>query len=262
MESNNYKKYAWMSGTLALVCIAYASIAFGMNNFDAIKHPNGQVASISVVGEGEVTAKPDIASVSFTVRESAKTVPEAQKLAEAKIAAGVKALEALGVNKDKDVKTLSYNVNPKYESQQAGYCNGYVCPPTKTIVTGYEVSQSVVVKVRKVDQAGEVLGALGKVNITEISGPDFTVDDMDKINAEAKELAIKEAKEKAQLIAKSLGVRLGAITQFSEDGNGGYYPVMYRADSTMASNQKAEAVTIPQGENIIKSRVTITYTIK
>ena len=88
MESNNYKKYAWMSGTLALVCIAYASIAFGMNNFDAIKHPNGQVASISVVGEGEVTAKPDIASVSFTVRESAKTVPEAQKLAEAKIAAG------------------------------------------------------------------------------------------------------------------------------------------------------------------------------
>lgn len=262
MESN-YKKYVWMSGTIALICIAFASIAFGFNNFDAIKHPNGQVASISVSGEGEVTAKPDIATVSFTVRESAKTVPEAQKLAEAKIAAGVKALEALGVNNDKDVKTLSYYVNPKYESQQTGYCNGYVCPPSKSVIVGYEVSQSVTVKVRKVDQAGEVLGALGKVNITEISGPDFTVDDMDKVNAEAKALAIKEAQEKAKVTAKDLGVSLGSIIQFSED-NGGYYPQMYRATmaSGMALDAKAESVTLPQGENVIKSRVTITYTIK
>ncbi len=262
METN-YKKYAWMSATLALICVAFGAIAFGFNNFDAIKHPNGQVASISVSGEGEVTAKPDIATVSFTVRESAKTVPEAQKLAEAKIAAGVKALDALGVDKEKDVKTLSYNVSPKYESQQVGYCNGYVCPPSKTIVTGYEVTQSVSIKVRKVDQAGEVIGVLGKVNITEINGPDFTVDDMDKVNAEAKALAIKEAQEKAQETAKALGVKLGAITQFSED-NGGYYPVMYRASMNAggAMDAKAESVTLPQGENVIKSRVTITYTLK
>jgi uncharacterized protein YggE len=262
MESIQYKKYAWMSGTLALVCVAYAAIGFGMNNFDAINHPNGQVASISVSGEGEVTAKPDIATVTFTVRESGKSVPEAQKLAEAKIAAGIKALETLGVNKDKDVKTLSYNVNPKYETQQVGYCNGYVCPPGKTVVNGYEVTQSVTVKVRKVDQAGEVLGALGKVNITEISGPDFTVDDMDKVQSDAKAIAIKNAKEKAEVTAKALGVTLGSITAFSDD-NGGYYP-MYRASmsSGMALDAKTEAVTVPQGENVIKSRVTITYTLK
>ena len=126
----------------------------------------------------------------FTIRESAKTVPGAQKLADAKIKAGIKALDALGVDQDKDVKTLSYTVNPKYESQQNGYCSGYVCPPTKTIVTGYEVSQSVTVKVRKVDQAGEVLGALGKVNITEITGPDFTVDDMDKVQADPRVIEV------------------------------------------------------------------------
>ena len=261
MESNNYKKYMWMAGTVTLLCVSFASIAFGINNFDAMKHPNGQVASLSVSGEGEVTAKPDIATVTFTIRGSAKTVPEAQKLAEAKITAGIKALVALGVNKDTDVKTLSYIVNPKYESQQVGYCSGYVCPPTKTIVTGYEVSQSVTVKVRKVDQAGEVLGALGKVNITEISGPDFTVDDMDKVQADAKAIAIKDAKEKAEVTAKALGVRLGAITQFSED-NGGYYPVMYRSGGQMMADAKSESVTVPQGENVIKSRVTITYTLK
>ena len=253
-----------MAGTLAAVCISFAAIAFGMSNLDAIKHPNGQVASISVSGEGEVTAIPDIATVSFTVRESAKTVPEAQKLAEAKIKLGLKALVDLGVE-DKDTKTLSYTVNPKYESHQTGYCNVYVCPPTKSVITGYEVSQSVTVKVRKVEKAGEVVGVLGKVNITEISGPDFTIDDIDKSQSDAKAIAIKDAKEKAESTAKALGVSLGSITQFSEDGNGGYYPTMYRGETNqsmgMAVDSKAGA-TLPQGENVIKSRVTITYTLK
>jgi uncharacterized protein YggE len=260
MESTNYKKYTWMAGTLAFVCISFAALGFGMNNFDAVKHPNGQVASISVTGDGEATAVPDIATVTFTVRESAKTVPEAQKLAEAKIAKGLKDLESLGVDK-KDTKTLSYTVNPKYESQQTGYCNGYICPPAKTVVVGYEVAQSLSVKVRKVDQAGEVIGALGKENITEISGPDFTVDDIDKVQAEAKAMAIKKAQEKAQVEAKALGVSLGSIISFNED-NGGYYPMAYRADS-MSSGMVAEAkVSLPTGENVVKSRVTITYTIK
>ncbi len=261
MELNNYKKYTWIAGTVSMVCIAFAAIAFGMNNFDAIKHPSGQIASISVTGEGEVTAIPDVATVFFTVRESAKTVPEAQKLAEAKITTALKELNALGVDK-KDTKTLSYTVNPKYEQQQVGYCTGYTCPPSKTIINGYEVSQSVTIKVRKVDQAGEVIGVLGKVNITEITGPDFTVDDLDKSKEQAKAIAIAKAQAKAQATAKALGVRLGAITQFSED-NGGYYPVMYRDSMAVSANQsKAEAVTLPQGESVIKSNVTITYTLK
>ena len=123
MESIN-KNRMFKAGTVALLCASFAAIALGLNNLDAIKHPNGQVASISVSGEGEVTAAPDIATILFTVREQAKTVPEAQKLADAKIAAGIKALSALGVDK-KDTKTLSYIVNPKYESQQIGSCNGY-----------------------------------------------------------------------------------------------------------------------------------------
>lgn len=261
----NYKRNAFLAGTLAAVCISFAAVAFGFSNLDAIKHPNGQVASISVSGEAEVTAIPDIATVTFTVRETAKTVPEAQKLAEDKITKGVEALGALGVEK-KDTRTLSYTVNPRYEYQQTGICNSYSCPPTKTVITGYEVSQSVTVKVRKVDQAGEVLGALGKVNITEMSGPDFTVDDMDKVQAEAKETAIKNAREKAEKTAKSLGVSLGSITQFYEDNNGGYVPMMYsRAESAaagMAMNQAKDAVSLPQGENVIKSRVTITYMLK
>jgi hypothetical protein len=260
MESGNYKKHIWIAGTLALVCVSFAAVAFGMNNIDAIKHPNGQVGSISVSGDGEATAVPDIATVSFTVNESAKTVPEAQKLAEAKITQGLKGLEALGVEK-KDTKTLSYSVNPKYEQQ--GYCTGYACPPVKSVVVGYEVTESVSVKVHKVDQAGEVISILGKANITQITGPDFTVDDMENLKAEAKIIAIKKAQAKADEEAKALGVSLGAIISFSED-NGGVYPMMFsaKAMSVGGAPEARDAVSLPQGENVIKSHVTITYTIK
>lgn len=262
MESTGYKKNMWVMGTVALGCISFAAVAFGISSLDAIKHPNGQVASISVSGEGEVIAIPDVATVTFTVRESAKTVPEAQKLAEAKVAAGLKGLEELGVEK-KDTKTVSYDVGPKYESQQTGYCNGYVCPPAKTVVVGYEVSETISVKIRKVDQAGNVIGILGKANITEISGPEFTVDDMDKVKEDAKKKAIKNAQEKAEAEADALGVSLGAIIAVNEDG--GYYPtpMLYKsADMVAGGMTSTEAVSLPQGENSIKSRVTITYILK
>lgn len=261
MENN--KNRLMNAGTLALVCVAFAAIAFGMNNFDSMKHPNGQLASISVSGEGEVTAVPDIATVSFTVRESAKTVPEAQKLADAKVKAATDALTMLSVD-TKDTKTTSYTVNPKYESQQTGYCSGYVCPPTKTIVTGYEVAVSITVKVRKVDTAGDVIGALGKANITEINGPDFTVDDMDKAKADAKAIAIKKAQAKAEATASALGVSLGSIISFSEDNGGMYTPMMYKATAGVMAQAVTEdsSVRIPQGESVIKSNVTITYTLK
>lgn len=260
MEPSNSKKYVSVAGTVALLSVAFGAVAFGLDSLQNMKYPNGQVASITVSGEGEVTAKPDIATASFSIRETAKTVPEAQKLAEAKITAALKELKILDVE-EKDIKTNSYTVSPQYENQA---CNGYVCPTYSPKVIGYQVSQTVTVKIRKVEQAGEVFGLLGKVNITEISGPDFTVDDMDKLQAEAKEKAIKAAQEKAEATAKSLGVSLGSITSFSDD-QGGYYPMMYRAESSMAMGgavKASDAVSLPQGENVIKSRVNITYTLK
>lgn len=261
MENTDYKKYVWMTGSLALVAVSFAAFASGVSDFNTVKHPNGQVASITVTGEGEVTALPDIATVSLTVRESAKTVPEAQKAVEAKVTQALKDISALGVDTKKDTKTLSYTINPKYEQENTGYCTGYVCPPTKMVVVGYEVAQSMQVKVRKITDAGAVIGAIGKANITEVSGPEFTVDDMDKAQAEAKAIAIAKALDKAKVTASSLHVGLGSVMNFSED-NGNQYPVMYSAKAmSVNAGGAADSVTLPQGESVIKSKVTITYSL-
>ena len=206
MESFDYKKWAWIAGTLALVGIFFASIATGMSEWKSLKHPNGAQATITVSGEGEVMAVPDIATVTITVRESAATVPDAQGKVEAKVIAAVNSLATLGVEA-KDRKTLSYNVSPKYEYISGG---GYATNPK---IIGYEASQTVEIKVRKVDVAGDVIGALGAANITEISGPTFTVDEPDQLEAQAKEKAIAEARDKARATAKALGMSLGEVVQ-------------------------------------------------
>jgi uncharacterized protein YggE len=257
MDSFDYKKYAWIAGTFALAGIFFASVAMGAVSLKALDHPNGQAGTITVSGEGEVTALPDIATVTVTIRESAATVPQAQKLVEEKVKKAIEALSGLGVE-EKDQKTISYTVNPKYEYTQVTY------PGVSTSkIVGYEAAQMVEIKVRKIDSAGEIVGVLGAANITEISGPSFTVEDMDKAQAEAKAKAIEKALAKARETARSLHTDLGEIVQFSED-NGGYYPIMYARDamSTQAVGKAASPeATLPLGESVIKSRVTITYSL-
>ena len=258
MENNyDFKKFTFISGGVALITIALLAIVMSLSEWKMMSRGGSNSASITVSGEGEITAAPDIATVNFTIRESAKTVPEAQKLAEAKMVKALASLSSLGIDK-KDTKTVSYTVNPKYESQ-ATYCVSGYCPVGKTIVTGYEITESVQVKVRKIEKAGDVLGALGAIEITEISGPEFTVDDINKANAEAKAKAIADARAKASATAKALGVSLGSITQYSED-NGGYYPVMYGMASSMKS-QAMDSVSVPTGESVIKAHVSVTYSV-
>jgi uncharacterized protein YggE len=258
METN-YKQYAFLAGSVAGVALALLALTMSVTEYKSWKHTNGQLPTITVSGEGEVTAVPDIATVTFTVRETKKTVPEAQKATEAKVKVALDAIKKLGVA-EKDIKTLSYTVNPKYESQGSACAWNMPCPPTKTVLVGYDVANTIQVKVRKVDTAGDVLGAIGTANITEVSGPEFTVDDMEKVQADAKEKAIKNAKDKAKATAEALGVSLGAISQYNEDG--GYTPMFYKAEmSVMSAGVARDAVSVPQGESVIKARVTITYTL-
>lgn len=257
MENNyNFKKFTFISGSIALVTIAILALVMSLSEWKMMERGGSNSASITVSGEGEITAAPDIATVNFTIRESAKTVPEAQQLAEAKIKKALASLSALGIDK-KDTKTISYTVNPKYENKMI-YCITVPCPAGKTVIVGYEVSESVQVKVRKIEKAGDVLGAMGTLNITEISGPEFTVDDINKAQSDAKVKAIADARTKAEATAKALGVSLGAVIQYSED-NGGYYPVAYGMGAM--KSQAVDSVSVPTGESVIKARVSVTYSV-
>lgn len=221
---------------------------------------NDPFNTITVEGTGEAAMVPDVARVTFTITESATAVKAAQDAATERTNRALEAVRELGVE-ERDVKTLSYNVSPRYEYSQQPCYPGMVCPAGSPRITGYDVSQTVEVKVRDTAKAGEVLGALGGVGVQNISGPEFVVDDETAVSNEAREEAIEEAREKARALASQLGVRLGKVVSFSENPPMPYYDSYYGRGGSMEAVAQS-APTLPTGENETKVTVMITYEIR
>ncbi len=260
MDYFNQKPYVVLASMVAVPLALFLIVSTVVSGSEASRASASQ--TISVTGHGEVFAVPDIARISFSVMSEKKTITEAQKDVSAKVTKAIDALKAKGIA-EKDIKTEGYNSYPKYEYQNVSCAVNY-CPPGKQILVGYEVTQSISVKVRDVDTTGEIVDLIGASGITQISGPEFAIDDEDTLIAEAREQAIADAKQKARILSRQLHVSLRHIVSFSENG-GGMPPIMYdRAVMNMSGAESAPAPksTLPTGENKITSDVTITYEIR
>ncbi len=264
---NDYfsKGYVQLLMTVVLVAgilslLSYANLA----NKEAEGVYTGET-TISVSGEGEVLAKPDIGQFSFSVRAEGEDAVEAQEKSAEAINKILSHLEESGVE-EKDIKTQNYNLNPKYRYEERICARGTYCPPGEPIIDGYEVYQNISVKVRDLDAAGGLISGVGERGATNISGLNFTIDDESVLEAQARAEAIADAKEKAEVLARDLGMKLHRIVGFNENRGGGYgYSTM---DSRAFGGDAMEEVSfktspsLPTGENTITSSVSITYELK
>jgi uncharacterized protein YggE len=227
----------------------------------------GEMTTISVSGEGEAFAVPDIAEISFTVSQESKTAAEARKTVDEKVKAILKYLRETGVE-EKDLNTASISLYPNYDWEQTQVmCITYPCPqpPGKQVLRGYEVSQSITVKVRDLDKLGDIVGGVTDKGATNMSGPSFTVDNEDGVKAEAREQAIAKAKAKAEQLANELDVKLVRIVSFSEGGDYPYFAYGrggMEAKAVMMDAGAPVPAEIPVGENKFVSNVTIVYEIR
>lgn len=260
------KNLYWASLVLLIVlCLYFAVRSLSEWRSYGMMDSNG-ANTITLSGHGEVSAVPDIANVYFTIRKEAKTVKAAQ---DAVAAVEKSALEFLKTSNvaDKDVQASNASFYPKYEyvydTKSYLPCNEFGCPPRSgnNVITGYEASESITVKVRNTDDVGAIMQGLGTLGVSDLSGPNFAVDNEDSLKAEARKEAIEEAKQKAEALVKDLGVKLGRIANFSESG---YYPtpMYYAKDVANAGMESSAPAQLPKGENTISSDVTITYEIR
>jgi uncharacterized protein len=251
-------------GAVALGLLALFLLAQTFKTFKEYRYVGSGVTAnnvISVSGEGEVFAVPDRATFSVTVREEGKDVSDAQDKATKKSNDIIAYLKGAGVE-EKDIKTINYNVNPKYEYSQ-GVCTQFSCPPSKQTLVGFEVYQSLEVKVQDPKKAGELLSGVGGKGASEVSGLSFTIEDEDELKSEARAEAIADAEAKAEELAAQLGVKIVRVVGFSENEGGGY-PLYYTKTALMADGRGgAEAAPeLPTGENKIQSTVNVTYEIR
>lgn len=251
---------------LALVLLAAFLFAETIKSFKEYRYVGGGIPAqnaISVSGEGEVFALPDTAEFSFSVIEEGKTVAAVQEAATEKVNRALAVLREKGIA-DSDMKTTAFELHPKYSWQPIA-CVTYPCD-RKQIQDGFTLTQTVQVKVRDLEKAGEVLDGVTATGAQNVSGLSFTIADEDEKKAEARKLAIDKAQAKAKTLADDLGVSLVRIVGFNEDQN---FPMPYMAramdESAVAGLGGAPApkvAELPAGENRIVSNVTITYEVR
>jgi len=292
MNQEQLKTRAWKIGcgvgVLVMIFLAVASI----KELSAISHvgDSAPVNTINVTGSGDAFAIPDVATFSFTVTDTEKTVADAQTKVTTEANSALALVHAAGVA-DKDVQTEGYSINPHYVYQNAvcpspavydssassgSVSNGVMiptiapapataiyCPPNKETLTGYDVSESISVKLRDLTKAGSLLVSLGTAGVGNLNGPSFAVDNPDTIQAEARAKAITDAQSKAQELARELGVRIVRVTSFNDNSGGYAYPVMMAMDAKVGSTGAASPTPeVPAGQQKVTDNVSITYEIR
>lgn len=239
----------------------FVRIASDLKSYNLIGSGTTATNVISVSGTGDAFAVPDIATISFTVEKQEKTVADAQKYVDDNMKAALDFVKSSGID-EKDIQLTNNSFYPQYDYGQP--CVYYPCPTKTPTIIGYQVSRTITLKVRKTDDAGAIVEGLGKLNVSNLNGPTFTVDSEDAVKAEARKIAINDAKTKAESLAKDLGVTLVRIVNFSENGNTPY-PLMYaKADMAygMGGASAPAAPELPKGQNKYTSDVMITYEIR
>ena len=263
MDILNNKYFKWLS----IATVAMLFLFLGAATLHQLKQADGSDVvmknSITVSGDGEAVAVPDIATFSFTVSKEAKTSLEVQKLATDISNKILDAVKKDGVD-EKDIKTTGYNLYPKYDYPQTICPAVYpsTCVTGKEVLRGFAIDQTFEIKVRDISKAGTLIVDSTSAGASNISGPVLSVDKEDDVIAKARNEAISKAKEKAESIAKGLGVRLVRVLGFSENDNGYNQPTMNKALVGPVTADSIAVPPMPTGENKYTRTVQVTYEIE
>lgn len=211
----------------------------------------GEPATITVSGEGKVSAVPDIASLSFGMQTGRQTTAQvAMEQLSKSMNAVIEAVKAQGIEA-KDIQTESLSLYPAFDWKDG-----------EQIPRGFEANQSLRVKVRDLEKIGSVLSAATAAGANQAGGVSFTIDDPELLQEEARGLAINDAKEKAVALAAKLGVTLGKLKGFNEGGMYNPVPMYEGAMMDRGMGGGGGIVPVPTGEQEIRMSVSLTYEIR
>jgi uncharacterized protein YggE len=207
----------------------------------------------TVSGEGKVTVIPDTGIVDVGINITRPTVKSAQSDVNNIINKISSDTKKLGVDA-KDIKTSNYSIYPEYD---------YRASSSK--ITGYRVTASLTIKVRDLDKINTVIDTATADGANTVSGIQLTVDEtkQKQLLQQAREEAVKEAKIKAESLARAAGITLGRIVNVQESGDNYIRPVAYAKMALESSMGGSAPITdIQPGSTDISTTVTLFYETK
>lgn len=206
----------------------------------AATDPNG-AKGIVVVGTGTARVTPDVAFVTVGVRTRGQTAKEAQDANNKTMAAVLAQVKALRIA-EQDIQTSGINLSPVIQREN--------------VVSGYEATNVVTVRVQDVSQAGPVLDAAVAGGANVAGSVRFGLKDPSGATRQALDAAAKDAQGKAEAIAKALGVQIKSVESAVEEEVGG--PRVAEAMNLDAASAAAP-VPVQPGELSVTARLRVTY---
>lgn len=205
--------------------------------------------TITVQGASSVTAAPTIAYVSIGVTTFNKNAATAQGENAVKMDRVYKTLASLGIKKDK-IKTLNYNISPRYD-----YKNNVAT------LAGYNVINSIRVTVMDLKKVSDVLDMTVKEGVNQSNSISFGVTDeeRDRLYLQALSQAFVNAKEKANTIATAAGITISKPANIIEGSSAHFVQPNYRAMDMAKMASEAAPTPISEGEMTIGANVTVIY---
>jgi hypothetical protein len=204
---------------------------------------------LDVTATGDVTRVPDIAIITAGVVTRSATAAGALQQAATRMDRVIVALKRAGVE-DRDIQTSNLNLNPEYT-----YVNNE--PPK---LNGYTASNQLSIRFRDIANSGKILDALVAEGANQINGPSLTIDKPEAALDEARARAVAAGRARADLYARSLGLRVARVVAVSESG--GNYPSPPPMPMMMEARAQAADTKIVPGEQKLSVTLTMTFELQ
>ena len=205
---------------------------------------------LDINATGEVTRVPDIAIITAGVVTRSTSATAALQDAADRMERVVTALKHAGVA-DRDIQTSSVSLNPEYRYPEN----------QSPQLTGYTASNQLTIKFRDIRNSGKILDALVAQGANQINGPNLTIDKPEAALDEARANAIAAGRARAELYARSLGLRVVRVVAVSESGGYAVPPPAPPPPPMMASEARAYTKIEP-GEQKLQVSVAMTFELQ
>lgn len=212
-----------------------------------------QIDSFWVSGKGNVAIKPDVAYLSVGITENGMTVAQVQSQINQVMNNVTQRLEQLGLDVDKDVKTTTYSINPRFDWEDKN-----------RRIIGYDATAYLEITIKDIEKVNAVVDESLSGGANTINSLYFDVEDKEKYIDEARKEAVAQAKERAKQAAQTAGFKLGKMISYNEDIGDDYIKPVYleRSFTALDSSMPAPATDISTGVSEIEISVTMTYAIE
>ena len=228
-----------MKKALLILSILFISVSYGQE----IK----QVPQISVSGEGKVKVVPDQASITVTVETKGNNAKDVKKQNDQKIEAVLKFIKKMNLA-PADYKTQRVSLNPQYDYEKKKH--------------SYNATQTIEIVLKDLSKYDELMEGLVDEGINRIDTVVFESSKLAQYQSEARKLAMKEAKLKAEDYVSVLGQKVGRAMIISDNSQNYSPQPMYAAMKMEMSDTSDSRQTMAVGEINITANVMVSFILE